>query len=62
METTDKTERQTTEREKILANDMTDKGLISKIYKQFIQSLSKAKQLDLKMGRKIGVPIVAQQK
>ena len=29
--------RQHTEWEKISANDMTDKGLISKIYKQFIQ-------------------------
>ena len=30
--------RQPTHREKILANDVTDKGLISKIYKQLIQS------------------------
>ena len=29
--------RQSTQWEKILANDMTDKGLISKIYKKFIQ-------------------------
>ena len=28
--------RQSTEWEKIFANDATDKGLISKIYKQFI--------------------------
>ena len=33
--------RQTTEREKIVANDATDKGLISKIYKQPIQPNSK---------------------
>ena len=32
-ETTDKTKRQPTEWEKIFANDMTNKGLISKIYK-----------------------------
>ena len=31
-ETTDKTKRQHTEWEKIFANDMTDKGLISQIY------------------------------
>ena len=36
-ETTDKTKRQPTEWEKIFANDMTNKGLISKIYKQLIQ-------------------------
>ena len=29
--------RQPTEWEKIFANDMTDKGLISNIYKQYIQ-------------------------
>ena len=29
--------RQTSEREKIIANETTDKGLISKIYKQPIQ-------------------------
>ena len=32
-ETTDKMKRQPTEWEKIFANDMSDKGLISKIYK-----------------------------
>ena len=36
-ETIDKTKRQPTEWEKIFANDMTDKGLISKIYKELIQ-------------------------
>ena len=29
-------ERQRTEQEKIFANDVTDKGLISKVYKQLI--------------------------
>ena len=33
----DKMKRQPTEWEKIFANDVTDKGLISKIYKQLIQ-------------------------
>ena len=32
-----KTKRQPTEREKIFANEATDKGLISKIYKQLMQ-------------------------
>ena len=37
METIDKMKRRSTEWEKILANDMVDKGLIFKIYKQLIQ-------------------------
>ena len=36
-ETINKTKRQPTEWEKIFANDATNKGLISKIYKQLIQ-------------------------
>ena len=36
-ETIDKMKRQPTEWEKIFANDMTNKGLISKIHKQHIQ-------------------------
>ena len=36
-ETTDKTKRQPTEQEEIFANDMTNKGLMSNIYKQLIQ-------------------------
>ena len=36
-ETIHQKKRQPTNREKILANDMTDKGLISKTYKQLIQ-------------------------
>ena len=36
-ETINNMKRQPTEWEKIFANDMTDKGLISKIYKQLIQ-------------------------
>ena len=37
-ETTDKRERQPTEQKKIFANDVIDKELISKIYKQLMQS------------------------
>ena len=36
-ETISKMKRQATDWEKILANDVTDKGLISKIHKQLIQ-------------------------
>ena len=36
-ETINKMERQPSEWEKVFANEATDKGLISKIYKQFIQ-------------------------
>ena len=40
-ETINKTKRQPTEWEKIFANDATDKGLVSKIYKQLMSSLLK---------------------
>ena len=42
-ETKKKPERQLTEWEKIVSNDATDKGLISRIYKQRIQPNSKKK-------------------
>ena len=40
-ETVNKTKRQSTQWEKILANDLSDKGLVSKIYKEFIKVNSK---------------------
>ena len=44
-ETINKMKRQPTEWEKIFANDVTDKGLISKIHKQLIQlNIKKTKQ------------------
>ena len=43
-ETIDKMKRQATKWEKVFANDMTGKGLISKIHKQLIQLNIKNKQ------------------
>ena len=47
-ETITKVKRQPSEWEKIIANEATDKELISKIYKQ----LQKSKQPNQKMGQK----------
>ena len=51
-ETINKTKRQPTEWEKIFANDVTNKGLVSKIYKQLIHLNIKNKQPNQKMGRR----------
>ena len=40
-DTSNKTQRQPTEWEKIFSNDVSDKGLVSKIYKKFIKLNSK---------------------
>jgi len=53
-ETLNKTKRQPIEWEKIFANESTDKGLISKIYKHLLQlNTKKNKQLHQKNGQKI---------
>ena len=50
-ETINKTKRQPSEWEKVFANETTDKGLISKIYKLLMQlNIKKKKQPDPKMG------------
>ena len=52
-ETINKMKRQPSEWEKIFANEATDKGLISKIYKQLMQlNIKKNKQPNQTMGRR----------
>ena len=52
-ETINKTKRQPSEWEKIFANKATDKGLISKIYKQLSSSMSEKQTTQSKNGQKI---------
>ena len=53
-DTINKMKRQPSEWEKIFANEATDKGFISKIYKQFIySSVSENKELNQKTGRRL---------
>ena len=51
-ETINKVKRQPSEWEKIIANETTDKGLISKIYKQLIQLNIKKKQTNQSLSWK----------
>ena len=52
-ETISKVKRQPSEWEKIIANETTDKGLISKIYKQLIPlKYQKSKQPNQKVGKR----------
>ena len=51
-ETISKVKRQFSEQEKIIANETTDKGLISKIYKQLIQLNTEKQTTQSKSGEK----------
>ena len=51
-ETINKVKRQPSEWEKIIANETTDKGLISKIYKQLIQFNARKTNNPIKSGKK----------
>ena len=51
-ETISKVKRQPSEREKIIANETTDKGLISKIYKQLIHSMPEKQTIQSKTGER----------
>ena len=59
-ETINKMKRQPTKWEKMLANDISDKRLISKIYKELINSTSENQNLNLKLcrGDSPGGPVV----
>ena len=51
-ETISKVKRQPSEWEKIMANETTDKGLMSKIYKQLIQLNARETKNPIKSGKK----------
>ena len=53
-ETINKTKRPPSEWEKVFANEATDKGLISKVYKQLMQLNIKKKQKTNKPNPKMG--------
>ena len=51
-QTVSKVKRQPSEWEKIIANETTDKGLISKIFKQHIQLNTRKEKKNQKVGKR----------
>ena len=51
-ETVNKTKRQPMEWEKIFANDTTDKGLVSKLYKELLKLKTQKQIIQLRNGQK----------
>ena len=51
-ETVNKTKRQLTEWEKIFASDLSDKGLVSKIYKELSNSTPKEQIIQSRNGQR----------
>ena len=53
MKKGERKKRQPMEWEKIFANELMDKGLVSKIYKQFLPPPPPPEQLSWKMGKRL---------
>ena len=61
METTNKTKRQHTEWKKLFVNDISDKKLVSKTYKELIKQYPPKKNNPIKKGQKMWIDIFPKQ-